>query len=264
MRKLLVCALVALTATVAGVSASYAATPSIVAYNSTVSPLPSHMPSVGAEATPFDQFGDEVTFRTPVSRLTYVTVTMDSFGCQSGHWGDSNDCVTTAGATFSIPITLNIYAPSTDGQTAGALLATQTRTFELPYRPSADHQNCAEAGSTGKWYDGHACFNGKAANITFDFTGGPSAVKLPQTVVYSVTYNTTHHGTHPVGESAPCYTSSGGCAYDSLNIAVSKAVKAGLRPYPGSVFQNAALAGVDWAPSYVPAAQFQTARLVRQ
>jgi hypothetical protein len=34
----------------------------------------------------------------------------------------------------------------------------------------------------------------------------------------TVAFNTTHHDAVPVGESAACFTSSGGCPYDSLNI----------------------------------------------
>ena len=46
-------------------------------------------------------------------------------------------------------------------------------------------------------------------NITFDFK--PQHVVLPNTVVYGISYNTSHYGPHPLGESTACYTSSGGC-----------------------------------------------------
>jgi hypothetical protein len=61
--------------------------------------------------------------------------------------------------------------------------------------------------------------------------------------VFGIAYNTSHYGYHPVGMFAPCYTSSGGCGYDSLNIALSQDptnVTVGADTYPGKVWQNAA------------------------
>lgn len=79
-----------------------------VIYDSTVSPLPGNLPSVGAEAYAFNQFGDGITFAGTSRNLTTVTVTLSSWGCQNGNWYSGN-CVTTPGATFSVPITFNIY-----------------------------------------------------------------------------------------------------------------------------------------------------------
>src|SRR2546421_3571285 len=79
-----------------------------VIYDSTVSPLPGNLPSVGAEAYAFNEFGDAVNFAGTARSPRSVTVTMSSWGCQAGHWYTA-DCVTTPGATFNIDITLNIY-----------------------------------------------------------------------------------------------------------------------------------------------------------
>ena len=43
---------------------------------------------------------------------------------------------------------------------------------------------------------------------------------IPDDVIVSLAYNTTHYGYSPIGESAPCYSSSGGCGYDALNVAL--------------------------------------------
>ena len=61
-----------------------------------------------------------------------------------------------------------------------------------------------------------ACVHGLANIIVFDF-GGPR-VSLPAQIIVSLSYNTSHYGPHPIGQLAPCYTSSGGCGYDSLNV----------------------------------------------
>lgn len=203
-----------------------------VIYDSTVSPLPGNLPSYGAEAYSFAQVGDEVTFAGTARDLRSVTVTLSSWGCQSGHWYDAT-CVTAPGAAFSVPITLNIYQAG--APTPGPVIATRTQTFNVPYRPSSDNANC----TGGRWYQAstNTCFNGLAYNVTFDFTS--SSVALPDTIVYGISYNTTNHGPSPIGPAA-CSTN---CPYDSLNIALSTSVSAGTKPFPGTLYQDSSNAG---------------------
>jgi hypothetical protein len=242
-----------------------------VIYDSTVSPLPGNLPSEGAEAYAFNEFGDGIIFAGSARSLGNVTVTMSSWGCQAGTW-HTNDCVTTPGATFSIPITLNIY--NAGSPTPGSLIATRTQTFTIPYRPSADHINCTLANA-GKWYQASSgtCFNGLANNITFDLTS--LNVVLPNSVVYGIVYNTTSFGPSPIGTLAACFSTSAGCPYDSLNIALAPVVTVGTKPFFNTIYQNSpygfeycdnGTAGVGtfrldsptnacWA-GYVPAARF--------
>jgi hypothetical protein len=213
-----------------------------VIYNSVVtSPSPGNLPSVGAEATAFNEFGNEVTFDGTNRSLTNVIVEMSSWGCVSGHWY-SGDCSTPGGATFSEPITLNIYDPGTDGVHHGALITTVTQTFAIPYRPSASPK--CTGGDNGKWWDPSlkTCFNGLADDITFHLSG----TTVPDEVVYGIAYNTSHYGPAPYGQSTACFTSSGGCGYDSLNIALSQDptnLTAGGDPNPGTVWQNSSIGG---------------------
>ena len=60
------------------------------------------------------------------------------------------------------------------------------------------------------------CKNGKAVKIT----AGLGSLDLPEKAIISVEYDTTHYGYEPIGEGAPCFSSSGGCPYDSLNVGV--------------------------------------------
>ena len=53
-----------------------------VIYDSTVSPQPGNLPSVGAEAFAFNEFGDGITFAGTVRTAKTVTITMSSWGCQ--------------------------------------------------------------------------------------------------------------------------------------------------------------------------------------
>ena len=208
-----------------------------VIYNSVVtSPSPGNLPSVGAEAYAFEEFGNEVTFDGANRSLTNVTVEMSSWGCVTGYWY-SGECATPAGATFNEPITLNLYNPSTDGVHPGSLITSVTQTFAIPYRPSAS-PHCT-GPSAGEWWDPslRACFHGLATLVTFHLSG----TTVPDEIVYGISYNTSHYGYQPYGESAACYTSAGGCGYDSLNIALSldpANVTVGSDPSPGTVWQN--------------------------
>jgi hypothetical protein len=176
-----------------------------------------------------------VVFSRKNRALSRVTVTLSSWAGQAGSWFTAN-CVTTPGATFSVPITFNIYNAAPNGS-AGSLIATQTQTFDVPYRPSTDSVNC----TGGRWFDKkQGCFNGLASNVTFDFSS--QNVQLPDNVVYGIAYNTSHFGPNPIGQSVACYTSSGGCPYDSLNIALAPQVSVGSKPFPDTVVQNTLVA----------------------
>ena len=213
-------------------------------YNSIPSPLPGNLPSVGAEAYAFNEFGNEITLAGPATPYPTVTVTMSSWGCQSGSWY-GGDCQTTPGATFSIPITLNIYNPPAAGAVIpGSLITSVTQTFSIPYRPSADNVNCTGAYA-GRWYDqaSNTCFNGLATNIRFHLD---PHVRLSGAIVYGITYNTSHYGYNPLGTGPSCYATSAGCPWDSLNIALSQDptnVTVGSDPNPGTVWQNSHIPG---------------------
>jgi hypothetical protein len=219
-----------------------AATGSRTLYNSIPAPLPAGMPSLGYEATSTSEFGNEVTTSHPNAphRLKQFVVTMVSWACQTGSATDGT-CQSAVGSTFAEPITLNLYNASTSGA-PGSLIATQTDTFNIPYRPSAVPK-CGNGG-----FKSPKCFHGKTADITFNF-GAPNVV-LPQDFVYGIAYNTSDYGASPYGDSTACHTAgpSGGdgCPYDSLNVGLSEDpanVSVGTDTYPGTV---------DWNTSYAP------------
>jgi hypothetical protein len=213
-----------------------------VLYKSTVTPLPGNLPSQPFQAQQTSEFGNRISMTKTAQTLSNVTVTMSSWGCQTGGWS-TNDCVTTPGATFSVPITLNLYnAPATGSIFPGSLIVSVTKTFAIPYRPSADAINCT-GGQLGEWFDGtQGCFNGLAHNIVFRLAS--LHVKLPQDFVFGIAYNTTTWGYHPIG-TQPCDSTSAGCPYDSLNVALSQDptnVTKGSDPDFGKVFWNTATA----------------------
>lgn len=206
-----------------------------VIYNNTQNPLPGNVDSYGYEASGTSEFGDRVVFAPATGRsLTTATVTMSSWGCQSGYWF-SADCVTAPGATFSHPVTLNIYNVAAGNQ-VGTLIGTVTQTFAFPYRPSADNINCTGT-DMGKWYDAssNTCFNGRASNISFNLSG----LTVPNQVIFGIAYNTSHYGYSPLFV-APCQASAGGCGYDALNVGLADPavyLTVGSNPSPNDAYQ---------------------------
>ena len=205
-------------------------------------PAPGNLPSLGAEAYSFNELGNEITFAGTHRSLTSVTVLLSSWACVSGNWF-ANDCATPPGSTFQMPITLNIYHAAAGSDTPGSLITSVTQTFSIPYRPSASPQ--CESTDPGTWYQLSTgqCFNGLATPVTFRFGG--QGVTVPDEIVYGVAYNTTHHGYHPIG-NMPCDSTSQGCPYDSLNIALSEDpvnVTSGTDPNPGTIWWDTSVAG---------------------
>ncbi len=222
----------------AGLAAAASVASARTIYDTIPAPLPANLASVAYEATSTSELGDRVGFETGPRVLSNVTVTMSSWACESGHWS-TGDCSTTPGATFSEPITLNLYAVGS-GNEPGTLLASKTQTFDIPYRPS-DDPNCP--ANTWQAADG-TCNHGLATNVVFEMAD--AGVTLPDEVIVGVAYNTSHHGADPYGTSTSCYASSGGCGYDALNVALTDpaaTLSAGSNPAPDDVYQNSTWGG---------------------
>lgn len=187
--------------------ASAAPTP---AYDSIPASLPPSWTSLGYEATSTDEFGDLVELGATDRDLDSITVGFVDWACENG---GGATCLTTPGATWTHPITVNVYAEGATPDVPGALLATVTQTVTVPYRPSADAVNCPTPAGT--WFNPSTstCHNGYAFTATFDFV--PLVVTVPDRVIVTVAFNTEHHGATPIGATGP---------YNSLNVAVSTAL----------------------------------------
>jgi hypothetical protein len=208
-----------LLATGAAAMSAGAADASEVVYNNIPSPLPGNFASFGNEAYSLSEFGGLIELAGAARKNPKVTVAMSSWACQSG--GVYQDTCETPkpNRKFKWPITLNLYDVG-PGNTVGAKIGSVTRTFSLPYRPSKNDAVCVAKGyEAGTWYDAatNHCYHGMAFAISFK----PVHVELRQQVIVTVSYNTTDHGPSPVG-SAACSSTSGGCYYDSLNVAITE------------------------------------------
>ena len=192
--------------------------------------------------------------------LQSMTVDFQSYGCsESGHWytGTNDPCDTTNGETFTIPggITAHIYAVDTTTGEVGAEIAHSTINPEIPYRPSANSDSgplgCNGGGVPPQIEDdsrflneyGHCVFS-KSVPLTFDsFTintdNYPSGHTFAagEQVIWTVSFNTTHAGFNPIGESASCFSTDQGCGYDSLNV--------GTFTYPNSPYAGTDVTNSD-------------------
>jgi hypothetical protein len=177
--------------------------------------MPADWWGLGFAATGTSEFGNKITLAPSGGsygyggiRLSNVVVQLDS---QAGENGNSTPCTTTPGATFSVPITLTIYKPGSTGGTVGSVIASDTQTFNIPYRPSAGGAAC-ETGSTGviyagatnngtQWFDSATgdCYYGQTIAITFNNFGN---VSLPSTVVYGISFATNATNAN-ISSSAP-------------------------------------------------------------
>ncbi len=221
-------AILATTAVLAAVAGSASAFTPI--YSNIPSPLPGNVPSQAFEATSTSEFGGQIEIAGPSLTTTKVTVALSSWACQSGGAEDGS-CVSAAGAKFEWPVTLHIYAVGA-GNTVGTQVASLTRTFKMPYRPTASAK-CTGVG-LGGWFSKGNCYHGKMFKISFALRG----VTVPSKAIVSVVYNTSDYGPEPQRSKTPA-----GGPYDSLNVATTGTPSVGSDPQPADAYLNSTWGG---------------------
>ncbi len=156
----------------------------------------------GFECCGTSSFGGEVTFAGSLRSSPMITVGLLSFGCEEG---GNETCKTHSGATFTWPLTLEIYEPGA-GDAVGPLITRVTSSFKIPYRPS-ESSKCPEVEGWTKGY-GSECVVAIAKNVTFNLKG----FTLPNTAIIALAFNTETYGSKPTGTEGP---------EDSLNVTVN-------------------------------------------
>jgi hypothetical protein len=226
-------------AAVFAVTASAASAVEVI-YSDLPAVKPGNVASEGFEATATSSLGGQVEFGATARKNPTVTVIMSSWACQSGTWYEKN-CVSEMGAKFEWPITFTVNEVG-PGDTVGAQLMSATKTFKLPYRPSASKKCTGE--SAGAWYHMGECFNGKAAKLYLPL----KIAKLPAKAIVTISYNTSDYGAAPQRPQA-CNSTSQGCPYDSLNVGLQDGFEnpSGTPPTVGA-FPAPDLACVNGAP----------------
>ncbi len=195
----------------------------VAVYNNIISPLPGNYASIAFEATSTAEYGGEIELAGTARKNPTVTVAMSTWACQYGNWS-TNTCATPKPKKkFKWPLTLNVYEVGMGG-TVGTKIASVTKEFGMPYRPSVSAV-CTHApyNDAGAWYDATSkeCFHGMAFTESFKVSG----VTLPAKAIVSLAVNTSNYGAKPVGPSA-CTEEPQGCYYDSLNFAVVEPAEA--------------------------------------
>ncbi|WP_082099674.1 S-layer homology domain-containing protein [Demequina maris] len=163
-----------------------------------------------------NEMGDRISLGGEARELDTVTVTLQSFACITGGWNAGN-CTTTPGATFTHPITVNLYEVGSGGA-VGDLIVSSTQDETIPYRPSADPTSCEDDPDTSFYLESAWFYDetrGKCSpyvvhTMTFDLSN--QAVTLPDEVIAAVHFPTVR--TDP--DSYP-----GGGPWDSLDISLS-------------------------------------------
>lgn len=191
------------------------------------------IPSLGPEAYSFNQIGNEVILRPHTAAIRHIKVTMVSWSCQSGTAQLGGGCTTTPGTTFKTPITLNLYRsstinPATGEVKPGSKIMSVTRTFAIHYRPSS-----ASVTEPRFWGNDGELHNGLDQTITF-----PMNRKLGSDVVWTVSYNTAHHGPSPLEVASPT---------DSLNVGLAPNVRVGHDRFHDSIFWDTTYQGFTCA-----------------
>jgi hypothetical protein len=209
-----------------GLLATSSAASAALVYDNIPTPLPANLPSQAFQAQQTGQYGGQVQLAGTQRQDPTVTVMMSSWACQSD---PAATCTTTPGATFSHPITLNLYGVLANGE-PGSLIASVTQTFNIPFRPSQS----AICGDRRWSPDGTAasCVSGFGNTIQYDLAG--RGISLPDRVIIALAYNTQTYGEHPIGTGGP---------YDSLNVALFGAPTVGSLPRPNDGYWDSQTAG---------------------
>ena len=213
-----------------------AADPTVVVYDTIPSPLPASLTSLGYQATRTAEWGVEVGLAGSDRQVASVTAAFSSYACETGAW-NAPDCLTTDGASWTHPVTVNLYQVG-DGVTPGALIASTTATVTAPYRPSADTVNCTGA-QAGYWYDGATCRANQAFTWTFDFTSHPV---VPDQLIVSVAFDTNGAGADPLSTDGP-YSALNVAYITDAELAAHDTPFVGTMPDPDSTYWNTAIAG---------------------
>jgi hypothetical protein len=188
--------------TLVGIGSASAVTPTTV-YNATPQPLPPNVASLGFQATSTSQFGDYIHLGGTDRVLNTVTVTMSDWALYSDYATDGRYSANSA--TWTHPITVNVYAKALDGNgVPTTLLATKTQNVTIPWRPAA---NATCPGGTAWRAADTLCYNGLAFNAAFDMSS--SNVVLPNDVIVGIAFSTQTYGASPLGVAGP---------YNSLNV----------------------------------------------
>jgi hypothetical protein len=202
-----------------------------VVYSNVPSSLPPGVVSEAYAATQTAEQGGLIDLADGARTNPEITAVLANYACENGGTGGSSTCTTAdAGSDYSTPLTVNVYSVGSNNS-VGSLLATDTQTFEIPYRQS-DSSSC-----TGDRYLGSdgACHTNNAVPVTFDLGGYHTT--LPSEVIVSFALNTGTYGGDPTGNNTD--------GYNALNLGLigNTPPTVGSDPAANTYYENTATQG---------------------
>ena len=208
-------------------------------YDNIPGKLPGSMYTVGAEEYKINEFGGQVGLEGTERKRPTIEVVMSTKACQFGQWNQETCETPRSKKTFKWPVTLNVYEVG-PGNSVGSLIESVTKSIKIPYRPSKSPKQC----TGGRWYDStdNKCYNGMVFVSVFKLGKLHAHLgTIPTDAIISVVYNSEKAGPEPVGPAA-CDSTSGGCPYNYLNVAITepneKTLSVGTQPAAPDIYLN--------------------------
>ncbi len=134
-------------------------------------------------AAPFEfPFGGLVQFSPRPGVIKSLTAQVDSFTCEHGTYIYENCYTGDPSKKFSYTLTANIYEVTAEDE-PGALVASSTRTFKIPYRPTTNV--ACPATPEGKGFGRNCDVGGYLDTITFKKFA--TAAVLPERAIITIT-----------------------------------------------------------------------------
>ncbi len=240
-------AAVVLVVTLSGSSSGAAAVPAGAAGGGEVvysnRPADPHgLPVAVFESFAISEFGGEVQLAGSNRSDPTVSVLMASYACQHGQGAG---CRTSPGATFTWPLTLELYRAGPH-DSRGPLLGRVTKRFQIPYRPSA-RRGCPDERWTVGF--GARCEFAQLHYVSFSFP----KLTLTSRVILGLEFETEDYGTEPVGKPGPynllgvavaahyvCRhrVGHGDCLAGAYSNAATASPQVGWDPFPDQVYLN--------------------------
>lgn len=183
--KLAVAILIAIGSLAISAGAASAA-PAKVVYSdfNTVPPMVNGHPNQDTySAAPFEfPFGGMVAFTPRPGVIKSLTAQVDSFTCEHGVYSSENCYTAHSTKKFSYGLTASIYEVAA-GEEPGALVASSTESFKIPYRPTTT-VSCPSTPE-GRGFGVNCDVGGYLATVTFK-RFRPAAV-LPEKAIIMIT-----------------------------------------------------------------------------
>jgi len=163
-----------------------------VAYSRVADPVLRGTPSLALGSKSLEAAGNLVQLAEGTPRdLSEVSFVLANWACQVGYGDAPIGCTTTdPDATFDVEATMAVFAVDRSGATpqVGDQLAELTKTFAVPYRPSAEPELCTEYPTDHFDEILGECRPDIKFVATFD---GLDGVTLPDEVIVRIGYETT-------------------------------------------------------------------------